>query len=264
MRTIYGSHGAIAPFRLLRPSRVEDAAAALADGATCLAGGVDLVPALRAGRRADRIVALGGIASLKTIETRGNVLRVGAGVTYARLVADGTIAAALPDLAAVWRGVANVRVRHAATVGGNVMSANPQYDMLPALMALDAKLVFATAAGRQETVAADAAAWPQGILAFLEIPLAAGRRFAFERSYKPVISVAVAADAGTARVAIGCAYARPLCRTVALRGGAPEAAAESFARDLPEPVSDWIASGAYRRKLARVLVARRLAALAPR
>ena len=264
MRTIYGSHGAIAPFRLLRPTRIEDAAAALADGATCLAGGVDLVPALRAGRRADRIVALGGIGALKTIEARGNVLRIGAGVTYARLAADNTIAASLPDLAAVWRGVANARVRHAATVGGNVMSANPQYDMMPALMALDAKLVFATSSGRHESAAADAAAWPQGILAFLEIPLVAGRRFAFERSYKPVISLALAADADTAHIAIGCAYARPLARTISLRGGAPAALAESFARDLPEPVSDWIASGVYRRKLARVLVARRLAALAPR
>jgi aerobic carbon-monoxide dehydrogenase medium subunit len=222
------------------------------------------VPALRAGRRADRIVALGGIAALKTVEVRGNALRIGAGVTYARLAADSTVAAALPDLAAVWRGVANVRVRHAATIGGNVMSANPQYDMLPALMALDAKLVFATAAGRHETAAADAAAWPQGILAFLEVPLVAGLRFAFERSFKPVISLALAADAGTVRIAIGCAYARPLCRTISLRGAAPEALAASFARDLPEPMSDWIASGAYRRKLARVLVARRLAALAPR
>jgi aerobic carbon-monoxide dehydrogenase medium subunit len=222
------------------------------------------VPALRAGRRADRIVALGGIAALKTIETRGSTLRIGAGVTYARLAADSTIAAALPDLGAVWRGVANVRVRHAATVGGNVMSANPQYDMLPALLALDAKLVFATAADRHETVAADAAAWPQGILAFLEIPLAAGHRFAFERSYKPVISLALAVDAGTARIAVGCAYARPLWRSLSLRGAASEALAESFARDLPEPISDWIASGTYRRKLARVILARRLGVLAPR
>lgn len=190
------------------------------------------------------------------------MLRIGAGVTYARLAADSTIAAALPDLAAVWCGVANVRVRHAATVGGNVMSGNPQYDMLPALMALDAKLVFASAAGRHETVAADAASWPQGVLAFLEIPLVAGRRFAFERSFKPVISMALSADAATARVAIGCAYERPLFRTVALRDGTLEALAEAFARALPEPISDWIASGAYRRKLARVIVTRQLRATA--
>src|SRR5512132_3059731 len=121
MQTIYGSHSAIAPFRLLRPARIEEAAAAAADGAACLAGGVDLVPALRAGRRVERIVHLGGIAALKSIETRDKVLRIDAGVTYARLASDASVAAALPELAAVWRGVANVRVRHVATVGGNVM-----------------------------------------------------------------------------------------------------------------------------------------------
>jgi len=261
MRTIYGSHAAIAPFRLLRPARAEEAAAALAEGGVCLAGGVDLVPAMRAGRRVERIVWLGGIAALKTIERAGGALRIGAGVTYAQLAGDAAIAAALPDLAAAWRGVANVRVRHAATIGGNVMAGNPQYDMLPALMALDATLVFLDARGRQEAVNAAAERWPQGLLWSIEIPLVAGRRFAFERSFKPVISLALAADAGHARVALGCAYERPLCRTLAPSGAAPEALAETFARELPEPVSDWIASGAYRRKLARVLLTRQLRAL---
>ena len=264
MQTIYGSHSAIAPFRLLRPARIEDAVAAAADGAACLAGGVDLVPALRAGRRVERIVHLGGIAALKSIERRGDTLRVGAGVTYARLAVDTAIAAALPDLATVWRGVANVRVRHAATIGGNVMAGNPQYDMLPALQALDAKLVFAQANGRHESAGADASAWPQGVLAAIDIPLAPERRFAFERMFKPVISLALGVDGKRARVAVGCAYARPLCRDIAFDGSSPEALADAIARDLPEPVTDWIASGAYRRRLARVLLARRLRALAGR
>jgi aerobic carbon-monoxide dehydrogenase medium subunit len=261
MQTIYGSHSAIAPFRLLRPARIEDAAAAARDGAVCLAGGVDLVPALRAGRRAERIVSLGGIAALKSIERRNGVLRLGAGVTYARLAADPAVAAALPDLAAVWRGVANARVRHAATIGGNVMARNPQYDMLPALMALDAKLVFAGAGATHEFVGADAEAWPDGLLAFIDIPLAPGRRFAMERGFKPALSVALAIEQNTARVAIGCAFEQPLCRVVKRDSASAEALAGALADGLPEPVSDWIASGAYRRKLARVLVARQLRAL---
>lgn len=260
MRTIYGSHAAIAPFRLSRPARVEEAAAALADGAVCLAGGVDLVPAMRAGCKVDRVVWLGGIATLKMIERTGNALRIGAGVTYAGLAGDPAIAAALPDLAAAWRGVANVRVRHAATIGGNVMAGNPQYDMLPALMALDARLVFLDARGRQEAAKAVDGRWPSGLLAFIDIPLVAGRRFAFEHGFKPAISLGLATDPDNARIALGCAYERPLCRTLVLRGAAEELA-ETFARDLHEPVSDWIASGTYRRKLARVLLARQLRAL---
>ncbi len=263
MQTIYGSHSAIAPFQLFRPARIEDAAAALADGAVYLAGGVDLVPALRAGRKVERIVSLSGIAALKTIERRDGVLRVGAGVTYARLAADPTITAALPDLAAVWRGVANVRVRHAATIGGNLMARNAQYDLLPALLALDATLVIARPDGRFERVGVESAAWPEGLLASIEIPLVPERRFVMERGFKPVISLAVSAEARGARVAIGCAYERALLRTFAL-DGAPEALAATFACDLPEPKSDWVARGAYRRKLAQVLLARQLRALAPR
>jgi CO/xanthine dehydrogenase FAD-binding subunit len=260
MQTVYGSHSAIAPFRLLRPSRIADAAAAFAGGAVCLAGGVDLVPALRAGRRAGEIVYLGGIGEMKAIERRGNALRIGAGVTYARLAEDRTIAAALPDLAAAWRGVANVRVRHAATIGGNLMAGNPQYDMLPALMALDASLVFAGANGALHAVPADAARWPDGLLALVEIPLRPERRFLFERGFKPVISVAVSAAGGTARAAFGCAFERALPRAFAFDGGA-DAIATGVARGLPEPVSDWIAGGTYRRTLARVLLARHLRAL---
>lgn len=259
MQTIYGSHSAIAPFRLVRPARIAEAAAALAGGAVCLAGGVDLVPALRAGRRVDEVVYLGGIGEMKSVERRGDALRIGAGVTYSRLAADRTISAALPDLAAAWRGVANVRVRHAATIGGNLMAGNPQYDMLPALTAFGATLVFADAKGALLKAPA-AARWPEGLLAFIEIPLADGRRFLFERGFKPVISVAVAAAGGSARAAFGCAFERVLVRDIAL-GGDAETLAAGIARDLPEPVSDWIASGAYRRTLARVLLARQLRAL---
>lgn len=260
MQTIYGSHSAIAPFRLVRPARIADAAAALAGGAVCLAGGVDLVPALRAGRRVHDVVYLGGIGEMKSIERRGGALRIGAGVTHARLASDHAIAAALPDLAAAWRSVANVRVRHAATLGGNVMAGNPQYDILPALMALDASLVFADARGRHEAAPASATHWPAGLLAFIDIPLAAGRRFLFERGFKPAISVAVSAGGGNARAAFGCAFARALVRDIALDGDADTLAA-AVADDLPEPLSDWIASGGYRRKLARIVLARHLRAL---
>jgi carbon-monoxide dehydrogenase medium subunit len=260
MQTVYGSHSAIAPFRLVRPARIADAAAALAGGAVCLAGGVDLVPALRAGRCAGEIVYLGGIGEMKAIERRGDTLRIGAGVTYARLADDAEIVAALPDLAAAWRSVANVRVRHAATIGGNLMAGNPQYDMLPALMALDAALIFADAKGALHKAPAAAARWPDGLLAFIEIPLADKRRFLFERGFKPVISVAVAAAGGSARAAFGCAFERPLVRDIAL-GGDAETVAAAIVGDLPEPLSDWVAGCAYRRKLARVLLARQLNAL---
>jgi len=279
MQTIYASHAAIPPFRLLRPERAEEASAARADlgaDALFLAGGVDLVPALRAGRRAAALISLHGIRSLAAIERDEATLRIGAGLTYAGLAAHAGIRAAMPDFAAVFAGVANIRVRHAATLGGNIMARNPAYDLLPALLALDAKLVFIDRHGRRETVGAAAAEFPDGLLAEIEIPLDAKRRFVFERGYKPALSLAVSVERRggrlAGRAAVGCAHARPLVLPLDLGPALDHAAlaaraqaiAEDFAARLPAPLADAAASAEYRRTLARVLLARALRGLAKR
>jgi CO/xanthine dehydrogenase FAD-binding subunit len=274
MQTVFGSHAAIPPFRLLRPERAEEAAAALHDGAAFLAGGVDLVPALRAGRRATALIALGGLRALAAVERDGAVLRVGAGLTYAAFAADPAVGAALPDLVSVFARVANVRVRHAATLGGNLMARNPAYDLLPALLALDARLVFLDAAARRLEIGAAESPWPEALLTAIEIPLAAERRFVLDRAYKPVLSLALAIErrgaALVGRAAVGCAHAVPVVLPLELGGiaerrsladGAAEIA-QDFAARLPAPADDWIASAGYRRRLAAVLLARALRAAA--
>ena len=276
MQTIFGSHGAIAPFQLVRPATINDAAAALADGAgACLAGGVDLLPALRAGRRVNRVVYLGGIHALKAVSRTDRAITIGAGVTHHRLANDPEIARTLPDLAGIWRNVANVRVRHAATIGGNLMARNPQYDALPALQALGARLIFAGADGRAQATDAGAADWPDGLLSAVEIPLVE-RRFGFDRSMKPALSLAVSLETRDGklggRAAVGCAHQRPVCLALDFAGARDwgavaaraDAIADAFAADLTEPDTDWIASGGYRSTLARVLLARQLTALARR
>lgn len=277
MQTFYASHSAIAPFRLLRPQSAEEASAARADlgaDAMFLAGGVDLVPAMRAGRRVGALISLHGIRSLATLARDDTMLRIGAGLTYAALAAHSDIRAAMPDFAAVFAGVANIRVRHAATLGGNIMARNPAYDLLPALLALDAKLAFIDRHGRRETFGAAEAAFPDGLLAEIEIPLGAERRFAFERRYKPALSLAVAVERRggrlAGRAAMGCAHARPLALPLDLGLAADFAAlaeradaiAEDFATRLPAPLADAAASADYRRTLARVLLARALRGLA--
>ena len=81
---VYGSHSAIRPFRLLRPTNPLDAVRAYADAghdAVFLAGGVDLVPAIRSGRRAGTVVWLGDMPALQEITSREDGLSIGAGVT---------------------------------------------------------------------------------------------------------------------------------------------------------------------------------------
>lgn len=276
MQTIYASHAAIPPFRLLRPQRAEDAAAAAADlgaEAMFLAGGVDLVPALRAGRRAAALISLHGIRALWQVARSDAALRIGAGVTYAGLLANAEARAALPDLAAAFAQVANIRVRHAATLGGNIMARNPHYDVVPALLALDAKLVFLDRDGRRHCIDPAEATMPESVLEAIEIPLTPERRFVFERSYKPVLSLAVAVqrrrDGLAGRAAVGCAHSRPVALALDLGQAAERAAlaaradavAADFAARLPAPLGDTAASSEYRRSLARVLLSRALRSL---
>jgi len=271
MQTIYGSHAAIPNFRLVRPRSAADAAAAKADlgpDAHFFGGGVDLVPALRAGRPVSALIALGGIEDFAGVKRSGNTLGIGAGLTYAGLAANETVRSAVPGFAEAIACIANVRVRHAATLGGNVMAHNRGYDLLPSLLALGAKLVFV--ASRGETVADGMSAdLPTGLLARIDIPVVE-RRFVLERGHKPVIALALCVERHggklSGRAAVGCAHPWPTAQTLDLGqisnfadlAGSAAAIAAEFAARLAEPATDYLAGGGYRRHLAEVLLRRAL------
>lgn len=282
------SHRAIAPFRLHRPAAVGDAVRLLAEnqGARALAGGIDLIAALRDGMLAPPpadIVWLGGIAALRRIDCTDDVLRIGATATHHDIETSDIIARLRPDITAAWRTVGNIRVRMAGTVGGNLLAGNPAYEAPVILAALGARLSFATPAGPVECDLAQSAArsadWtpPQAaLLTHIDIPLDGTRRLAFDRGLKPVISVALGVHEGpdgtTARAAVGCAHAREVgcAHAVALNleigpGGLtddPAAIAGRFAAALPEPIGNAIAGADYRRRMAGVLLRRLIEATA--
>lgn len=245
--------GRIGPFRLHRPETLEHATQVLqryGDTATVMGGGVDLLTRLKRGDRFDHLVQLGRVAELTAIELLGGRLRIGAAVTHRRLAADPTVRAIFPDLAAIWAGIGNPRVRAAGTVGGNLTVAAPHYDAAPLVAVLDGRLDYEDGDRR--------------LLSCIDIPAGEPVSVRYEKSHKPVVSVATAArrdpKAGTwrARVAIGCAFPRPVDITVS--GPAPvDELAHDVVRDLPEPLDDHIASAGYRRRLIEVLLRRALA-----
>ena len=259
---IYRSHKAIASFRLHRPATVAEAVDALRSAgpdAAFLAGGVDLVPVMRSGRAPGDVVHLGGVAGLARIERTDAGLVIGGGATYRQIETDPVLAEALPDLAAAWRLVANIRVRLAGTLGGNLMSGNPTYDALPALAALGARLTFLAGDGKT-TVDLSADPLPalptNALLVSATIPLDPAPRLHVERAYKPVAALFLARRGDRVRAAIACAHGA----VVAATGKASEEAG-ALADRLPEPVTDAWASAAYRRRLLGVLIARGRAAL---
>jgi len=110
-------------FALRRPASIDEAIALLAGspGARVIAGGTDLVPNLRHGLGAPPVlVDLGTVAGLDRLVVDGSGIRIGAGVTLARLAADPDVARVLPAVAQAAAAIAAPGHRSVATVGGNL------------------------------------------------------------------------------------------------------------------------------------------------
>ncbi|RUW69334.1 aldehyde oxidase, partial [Mesorhizobium sp. M2A.F.Ca.ET.067.02.1.1] len=93
------------------------------------------------------LVDIGQIGGLKGIVPAGNEFRIGALTTLGALERDATVREELPLLAAAIRATAGPAVRNLATVGGNV--AGRTGCLLPALLALDARVESSSVVGRR-------------------------------------------------------------------------------------------------------------------
>jgi CO/xanthine dehydrogenase FAD-binding subunit len=106
---------------------------------TLLAGGTDLMVDLNFGRRRpEHVVAIDRVPELDHLERNGHV-RMGAGVTYTRMLAEDVGSVALREAA---RTVGSPQIRNAGTLGGNIATSSPAGDTLPVLAALDAVVVL--------------------------------------------------------------------------------------------------------------------------
>ena len=116
------------------------AALAADPGALVLAGGTDLmVEVNRGGRTVGDVVVIDRVPELQGWDREGDVLRLGAALTYAEM-ADPALASLVPALAQAARTVGSPQIRAAGTIGGNLATASPAGDTLPVLAALDAEV----------------------------------------------------------------------------------------------------------------------------
>lgn len=255
----------IAPFTLARPGSIGDALALRQTPRSAwMAGGVDLIDDLKHGIRLDWIIPLGGLGELGAIERSGGGVRIGALTTYQQLAEDATVREVAPALAAMIGGVANFRIRSKATVGGSIMSRSGMYDLMPALLASGATLIFAGTRGEERLPAAHLGQGETRLLTAVELP--AGIVLRIDRSLRPAVCVYVGAalrDNAVAeiRAATSCAHARPAV-AIADAGAASfsdtDFLTERLAAGLPEPVGDGVASSSYRARMIRVLIRRLL------
>ena len=117
-------------------------------------GGTDVMVDLNFGReRPEAILDLTRVRELAEWEQSDGTLRVGAGVSYTRAIAE--LGDALPGLAAASRTVGSPQIRNRGTIGGNLGSSSPAGDALPPLYASSAEIELASASGTRRVPIAE-------------------------------------------------------------------------------------------------------------
>jgi CO/xanthine dehydrogenase FAD-binding subunit len=115
-------------------------------GAVPIFGGTDVMVDLNFGReRPDVVLDLTRVPGLGEWGEEDGRLRVGAGVTYTRIIVE--LGDELPGLAIASRTVGSPQIRNRGTVGGNLGTASPAGDALPPLYASDAEVELASTEG---------------------------------------------------------------------------------------------------------------------
>src|SRR5438105_8907465 len=275
-------------FEVHRATSVADAIALrtrFGEGAAIYAGGTELLLAMKLGvARWPHLIDVKPIAELHRVEVADGVLRIGATMTHWELERDARVARAVPALARLEHNVANVRVRAAGTLAGNIAFAEPHADPPALLMALGARIVLAGSGGTRTVAIRDfitgmyqTALAADEIITAVEVPISDTRRSAayvkFQILERPSAGVAIAAElqggrfVGAPVVVVGAVDEMPrMVETSSLAGATAHDAATadalaSAARAAVEPVADLAGGADYKRHIVGVFARRALDAL---
>lgn len=269
---------------------VDDAVSLLAkhgDQARPLAGGTDIIVAVREGRRqVAMLVDIKGIPELNQLSyDAAQGLTLGAAVPCYRIYEHQEIAATYPGLIDAVSLVGGTAIQGRASVGGNLCNASPAADTTPALIVHRAMCVIAGPNGRREmpveqfcTGPGRTALQPGEFLVALRMPSppphfgAQYLRF-IPRNEMDIAVVGVGASVVlnqdqssfvSGRVALGAVAATPLLvETAAALAGKSvsdetiQQAAEA-AQAAARPIDDMRGTAQYRRHLVGVLTRRAL------
>jgi CO/xanthine dehydrogenase FAD-binding subunit len=251
----------------LQPRSLAEAIAAKAErpAAVPIAGGTDVMVEINFdARRPDALLDLTRVAELGAWQRGNGTVRLGAGVTYTRVIAE--LGDLLPGLAMAARTVGSPQIRNRGTVGGNLGAASPAGDCHPVLLAADAAVEATSVRGVRLIPAAEFFTGPKRnalaadeLITAVLIPVAPGpQQFAkigtrnamviavcaFALELRPparATTISTAGTMGTVGTGIGSAGPTPL-RAVAAEEFLARALAEASlwesAGPLPDPVAE--------------------------
>jgi carbon-monoxide dehydrogenase medium subunit len=139
---------------MYQPTSVQEASRLLKEngpGGRFLAGGTDLVIAMKEkGLVPKYVVDLKRIPGLSGIrENSDGSISIGALTTMREIEISRLITSKFPFLAQSAAEVGSIQIRNRATIGGNMANATPSADVAPSLIALNATVTIAGAAGER-------------------------------------------------------------------------------------------------------------------
>jgi xanthine dehydrogenase molybdopterin binding subunit/xanthine dehydrogenase small subunit len=133
-----------------RPASLQKLFSAMAEnpGARLVAGATDLgLEITKRFQRFPAIISIEAVAELNELSSTESEWRVGAATTLTRL--DELLGAEFPEIREMLSVFGSRQIRNRATLGGNLVTASPIGDCAPVLLALEANVVIASAAGER-------------------------------------------------------------------------------------------------------------------
>jgi carbon-monoxide dehydrogenase medium subunit len=130
--------------------------AAHGDKAKVLSGGQSLIPAMNLRLISPELVVdIGGVAELRGIAVRGDVLTIGALTRHVDLLKSSEIAEHAPLLTEAIAHVAHPAVRNKGTLGGSLAHADPAAELPACMLALNATIIVSGQSGERRIAAED-------------------------------------------------------------------------------------------------------------
>jgi carbon-monoxide dehydrogenase medium subunit len=254
------------------------------EDARIYAGGTELILAMKMGLlHYDHLVNVKGIAGLSGVrfDAGANALRIGGATPHRELERSPVVRERFPAIAEMEAHVANVRVREAGTIGGNLCFAEPHADPGTLFQVYDAQVTLEKAGGKRALALEKLFVGPfevalegDEVLSEITVPALPPRMAAAYLKFgileRPSVGVAVAVGltgggVRDARIAVGCVgpvprrmresetmlVGRSLAEAEALLPAAGEAAGRAS-----EAVSDLHGSAEYKEHIVKVLIGR--------
>jgi carbon-monoxide dehydrogenase medium subunit len=173
----------------------------------------------------ERLINVKKLKGLGEVAGDNGTITIGALCTHRQLETSSLLQEKLPSLVKLEQNVANVRVRQAGSLGGNLCFAEPHADPGTLLMALGAKMIAEKTSGKREIAAEDffvdayeTSLQADELLTEIRVPSpGANRRSAYLKfGYleRPSVGVAVAltlngTTVNDVKIAVGCAGPAP-------------------------------------------------------